>query len=372
MIPGVRKAVASASPYTPGKTVEEVRREFGPARIIKLGSNENPWGPFPAARTAMVDEISRMNMYPDVSFRELKERIAGQFGLTPEWVALSHGAEGMLQTLGKVFLDPEDEEVVLSRGTYGLYREISLVMGAVLQEVSLLENFSIDMQGIQESITGKTKLIWLNNPNNPTGLILPPKRIEDFIRNLPEGTWTVLDEAYGEFALKGSLPDTVALLEEGRNLVVVRTFSKAWGLAGARIGYALARPELVRVIDTVSEPFNANRMAIAGACASLREDGEAFRSALKFIVSERGRVSDALRGMGLKILGSSTNFIFFTLPVDAEEVSRKLLKRGIIVRPCGGWGFPRSIRVSTGTSEENTLFLESLAEILAEEKGETI
>jgi len=109
MIPGVRKAVASASPYTPGKTVEEVRREFGPARIIKLGSNENPWGPFPAARTAMVDEISRMNMYPDVSFRELKERIAGQFGLTPEWVALSHGAEGMLQTLGKVFLDPEDE-----------------------------------------------------------------------------------------------------------------------------------------------------------------------------------------------------------------------------------------------------------------------
>ena len=371
MIPGVRKAVASASPYTPGKTVEEVRRELGLERIIKLGSNENPWGPFPAARTAMVDEISRLNMYPDVSFRELKELIAGQFGLKPDWVALSHGAEGMLQTLGKVFLDPEDE-VVLSRGTYGLYREISLVMGAVLREFALLDNYSVDIAGMEKSITEKTKLIWLNNPNNPTGLILPPKRIEEFIRNLPEGTWTVLDEAYGEFALKGSLPDTGTLLEEGRNLVVVRTFSKAWGLAGARIGYALARPELVRVIDTVSEPFNANRMAIAGACASLREDGEAFRSALKFIVSERGRVSDVLRGMGLKILGSSTNFIFFTLPVEAEEVSRKLLKRGIIVRPCGGWGFSRSIRVSIGTSEENTLFLETLAEILSEEKGENV
>jgi len=170
----------------------------------------------------------------------------------------------MLQTLGKVFLDPEDE-VVLSRGTYGLYREISLVMGAVLREFALLDNYSVDIAGMEKSITEKTKLIWLNNPNNPTGLILPPKRIEEFIRNLPEGTWTILDEAYGEFALKGSLPDTGTLLEEGRNLVVVRTFSKAWGLAGARIGYALARPELVRVIDTVSEPFNANRMAIAGA-----------------------------------------------------------------------------------------------------------
>jgi len=139
----------------------------------------------------------------------------------------------MLQTLGKVFLDPEDE-VVLSRGTYGLYREISLVMGAALRETALLDNFSVDIAGMERCITEKTKLIWLNNPNNPTGLILPPERIEDFIRKLPEGTWTVLDEAYGEFALKGSLPDTRALLEEGRSLVVVRTFSKAWGLAGGQ------------------------------------------------------------------------------------------------------------------------------------------
>ena len=369
MIPGVRKAVASASPYVPGKTVEEVRRELGLKRIVKLGSNENPWGPFPAARAAMAEEIVRLNTYPDVSFRELKGLIARQSGLEPEWVALSHGAEGMLQTLGKVFLDPGDE-VVLPMGTYGLYREISLVMGAVLREIPLGNDFSMDLEEMRKAITGKTKLVWLNNPNNPTGLALPPEKVEDFVRGLPEGTWVALDEAYGEFAAPGSLPGTKALLEEGRNLVAVRTFSKAWGLAGARIGYALARPELVTVIDTVSEPFNANRTAIAGASAALREDGEAFRAALDAIVSERERVSCSLGAMGLRVLPSNTNFIFFTLPLDASEVSRMLLERGVIVRPCGGWGFPRSIRVTVGTAEDNSFFLEALGQVLAERKGE--
>lgn len=193
---------------------------------------------------------------------------------------------------------------------------------------------------MKKAITGKTKLVWLNNPNNPTGLVLPPEKVEGFVRGLPDGTWVVLDEAYGEFAPPGSLPGTKALLEEGRNLVAIRTFSKALGLAGARIGYALARPELVTVIDTVSEPFNANRTAIAGASAALREDGEAFRKALDAIVSERQRASCALAAMGLRVLPSSTNFIFFTLPLDASEVSRMLLERGVIVRPAGAGDFP--------------------------------
>lgn len=365
MIPGVRKAVGDASPYAPGKTVEEVRRELGLERIVKLGSNENPWGPFPAARRAMMEEVDRLNTYPDVSFREMKNLIARQFGLTSEWVALSHGAEGMLQTLGKTFLDPGDE-VILSKGTYGLYREITLVMGGALREVSLCEDHSVDLRGMEGCIGEKTKLLWLNNPNNPTGLALPPKKIESLARRLPEGVWLALDEAYGEFTVPGDLPDIKTLLEEECNLVVVRTFSKAWGLAGARIGYALARPDLVRIIDTVSEPFNANRTAIAGACASMREDGEFFRNALSAILSERSRISSSLDILGLPVLPSSANFVFFTLPFDAAVAARKLLERGVIVRPCGGWGFPNSIRVTVGRPEENDFFLKALGAVISE------
>ncbi len=364
MIAGVRKAVAAATPYIPGKTVEEVRRELGLEKIVKLGSNENPYGPFPAARRAMTEEIGKLNAYPDVSFREIKGLIGERFGLGPEWVAISHGAEGMLQTLGKVFLDPGDE-VILSRATYGLYREISLVMGAALKEVMLKEDLSVNLREMERAVTGRTKLIWLANPNNPTGLLLPKKSVETLIKRLPRGVWLVLDEAYAEFASPEELPSVAKLLEAECNLIVVRTFSKAWGLAGARIGYALARPEMVRTIDTVSEPFNANRVAIAGASASLKGDEAPFNEAIAATVRERERVTKALLGMGGKALQSHANFIFVTFQADADEVFGKLLRRGVIVRPCGGWGFGSSLRATVGTPEQNDFFLAALRGVLS-------
>ena len=364
MIAGVRKAVGAATPYVPGKTVEEVRRELGLQKIVKLGSNENPYGPFPAARRAMTEEIARINTYPDVSFHEIKSLIGERFGLGPEWVAISHGAEGMLQTLGKVFLEPGDE-TILSRATYGLYREISLVMGATLKEIMLKDDLSVNLREMERAITGRTKLLWLNNPNNPTGMLLPKKSVENLAKRLPRGVWLVLDEAYAEFASPEELPSVAKLLEAECGLIVVRTFSKAWGLAGARIGYALARPEMVRIIDTVSEPFNANRLAIAGASASLKEDEPAFNQALAATVRERERIAKALHDMGGTTLPSHTNFIFVTFQADAGEVSGKLLRKGVIVRPCGGWGFGCSLRVTIGTPEQNDFFLEALRGVLS-------
>jgi histidinol-phosphate aminotransferase len=364
MIAGVRNAIRLATPYVPGKTVEEVRRELGLQKIVKLGSNENPYGPFPAARRAMSEEIGRLNTYPDVSFREIKSLIGERFGLGPEWVAISHGAEGMLQTLGKVFLEPGDE-AILSFATYGLYREISLVMGATLKEILLKDDLSVNLRGMERAITGRAKLLWLNNPNNPTGLLLPKKSVENVIKRLPRGVWLVLDEAYAEFASPAELPSIRELLEAGCNLIVVRTFSKAWGLAGARIGYALARPEMVRIIDTVSEPFNANRIAIAGASASLKSDEAAFNEAIAATVRERQRVAKALHDMGGSVLPSHTNFLFVTFRTESGDVAGKLLRRGVIVRPCGAWGFGSSLRVTVGTPEQNDFFLEALRGVLS-------
>lgn len=227
----------------------------------------------------------------------------------------------------------------------------------------------MDLEEMKKAITGKTKLVWLNNPNNPTGLVLPPEKVEGFVRGLLDGTWVVLDEAYGEFAPPGSLPGTKGLLEEGRNLVAIRTFSKAWGLAGARIGYALARPELVTVIDTVSEPFNANRTAIAGASAALREDGEAFRKALDAIVSERQRASCALAAGPPGAAVQHQLHLLHPSPGRVGGIPHAPGAGGHRP-PCGGWGFPRSIRVTVGTAEENSFFLESLGQVLSERKGE--
>ncbi|HCP06876.1 MAG TPA: histidinol-phosphate transaminase, partial [Synergistaceae bacterium] len=227
-----------------------------------------------------------------------------------------------------------------------------------------MDGYSTDMKGIIDAVTDRTRLVWLCNPNNPTGTVFEPGLLGSLLENIPESAWVVLDEAYAEFASPGDLPDRSRLILEGRNLISVRTFSKAYGLAGARLGYGIAREEVITAIDTVSEPFNANRLGIAAGVAVLTKDREACESARLLIVSERERVSRQLGMMGLEVVPSRANFIFFETPRFADEVAGDLLRRGIIVRPCGGWGYERAIRVTVGTEEENNFFLEALEETL--------
>ena len=359
-VKGLRPEVLSMETYVPGKTIEEVRRELGLERVVKLGSNENPYGPFPKALEAMMKELAEANRYPDIAFEEIKGLLAKLHGVTQKNIAISHGAEGMLQAMGKCFISPGDE-VLIPSATYGLSREISRLMGAKVVNIPM-NGYSTDMKGIANAVTDRTKLVWICNPNNPTGTVIDPESLEKFFMALPEDAWVVLDEAYAEFASPEELPDRARLISEGKNLVSVRTFSKAYGLAGARLGYGMAREEVVTAIDTVSEPFNANRLGIAAGVAVLTRDREACERARALILTERERVSQHLQAMGMSVVPSRTNFIFFDTPFHAENLAEELLYRGVIVRPCGGWGYQGAIRVTVGTEEENDIFLAALKE----------
>lgn len=363
-IKGLRKAIARVNPYQGGKTIEEVKRELGIKEVIKLGSNENPYGPFPVVKEAMKKELDSLNCYPDVNFKEIKKLITDLYGVTSEWTAVSHGAEGMLQTLGKCFIE-EGDEVIIPDAAYGLYKEISRLMGAKVIETPMKE-YAIDLNAVRKAITPKTKLIWLANPNNPTGTVFPIEDFHELLDCLPETVWVVLDEAYAEFADGKALPDCIDLIRCGKRLVCVRTFSKAYGLAGARLGYALADPDLITVIDTVSEPFNANRIGIAGATSVLTEGLEEYREAMDRLLSDRRKVEKALLKMGMSVVPSSANFVFFKTPCEADYLANELLVRGIIVRPCGFWGYPNHLRVTVGTSEQNHAFLKNLSLVLDE------
>ncbi len=359
---GLRPEVLSMDPYEPGKTIEEVRRDLGLEKVIKLGSNENPYAPFPEALEAMRAEMRNANRYPDIAFEEIKGLLAGIHGVGAGNIAISHGAEGMLQAMGKCFIEKGDE-VLLPSATYGLYREISKLMGARIVDVPL-KDFAVDLERAAEAVTERTKLIWLCNPNNPTGTIVDPCLLDRLFEKLPETAWVILDEAYAEFAPKDLLPDRARLISGGRNLVSIRTFSKAYGLAGARLGYAITSEEAVTVIDTVSEPFNANRIGIAGGVAVLTRDREACERARLAIIADRQRISGSLQRMGLSVVPSHTNFVFFETPFPAGIIADELLKQGVIVRPCSGWGYDRAIRVTVGTTAEVNVFLETLEKIL--------
>ncbi len=363
-VPGIRDEILKARAYVAGKTIEEVKRDYGLTDVIKLGSNENPYAPFPAARQAMIDEIERINEYPDASFRDLRAMIGSRFGRDAASIAIGHGAGGILETIAATFLRTGDE-VILPTQSYGLYREISKVAGAVVREVALNEHYTIDPDAMREAITDQTKLVWLCNPNNPTGTIIDVAAYERLRDALPPNAWLVVDEAYAEFAAEENLPATARDLDT-HNVIIVRTFSKAYGLAGGRIGYAVARPQLITVIDTVSEPFNANRIGIAGARACLSDDWDVIQSTRARICSSRSYLEDALVRRGLTVTPTHTNFVFFESRFDAERLADVMLRNGVIVRSAAAWGYPKHTRVTIGTEDENETFLQTLDNALVQ------
>jgi len=366
LIKGIREEVKNVNPYIAGKTIDEVKAIYNLDEIIKLGSNENAYGPFKHAKQAMIDEISNVFMYPDKTYEELKKILAGRFGVEADQMAIAHGAGGMLETLARTFIAKGDE-VIIPEQTYGLYFEISKLMGGTIVTVPLSQDYCIDVDEIIQKISDKTKVIWLCNPNNPTGTVIDKEGFNRLLGALKPHTWLVLDEAYAEFAEQHALPDAIAKIEEGHNLIVVRTFSKAYALAGVRIGYAIASKAMIKLIDTVAEPFNANRVGLMGAIASLKEDQQEYEKALNAILKDRKMLRETLSKFGFKCIKSHANFVFCETPYNAEELSEHLLRSGIIIRPCSGWGYPNAIRITVGTTYENQKFLEILKRVLAEE-----
>lgn len=361
-IPGIRNTIKGLTAYQPGKFIEEVQDEFGLDQVIKIASNENPYGPYPQSIVRMKQEVEKLNQYPDANFKSLRHTLGRIHGISPDCISLSHGAEGMLQTIGKCFLS-ENDEVIIPDATYTLYKEISKVMGAKVVHASM-DGDSISLETIEAEVGSKTKLIWLANPNNPTGTTLDPAAFHLFLKRLPAHVWVVLDEAYAEFADADRLPDRASLIREGLSIICVRSFSKAYGLAGARLGYAIASEEMVTVINTVSEPFNANRVAIAGAIAAINEDGAYFTKTVDRIKNDRADTEKKLLGLGLRVIPSQGNFIMFETPMAADDIFNALLRAGVIVRPCTAWGLDRMIRVSIGTPEQMEIFITALSQIL--------
>jgi histidinol-phosphate aminotransferase len=349
--------------YEPGKPIEETARELGiePGAIIKLASNENPLGPSPKAVQAMRAALGNAHLYPDGSGFCLCKAIATKLDLPRENIILGNGSNEALEFLGHAFLDAErQDEVIASQYAFVVYKLIAASFGAHMIEVPSLD-YQQDLDAMLEAVTPRTRLIFIPNPNNPTGTLISQHAIDRFMSRVPEKVIVVFDEAYFEFL--DDPPDTLRFIREGRHVVVLRTFSKIHGLAGLRIGYAVARPDVTEVLHRTRQPFNVNSIAQAGAMAAL-EDEAHLRETKRVIDEGRAYLQEQLAEMKLPFLASVANFVMVNVG-DACAVFEKLLRRKIIVRPLKGYGLSEWVRISVGTMEQNRELIAALNHVMA-------
>ena len=358
---GIRKALIGIPPYVPGKPVEEVARELGITNVCKLASNESVTGPSPLALEAIRSHLADVHRYPDDTSYYLTRSLAGKLRVRPEEILLGNGADEVLLLLGQMFLDPGDE-CVFAFPSFTVYRKATRVMAAVPVE-SPLKGFRIDVKDILRRITSRTKMVFLCNPNNPTGHLLPGDEIRYFLDNLPDHVFPVIDEAYKEFVSSPDFLDGVSLFREGRSLGAVRTFSKIYGLAGLRVGYAVVPEELSSLATSIRNSFNINRLAQHAALAALEDEKHVART-IALTAEGRRQLEEGLSKVGLKPIPSQTNFVCADSHRNAEEIHRQLLARGFIIRPLTAFALPTYIRITVGTIEENSRVLKELEEVL--------
>jgi histidinol-phosphate aminotransferase len=353
--------------YQPGRPIEEVARELGldPQSIIKLASNENPLGPSRLALAAMRKAVTQVNLYPDGSAFYLKQKLAAKLGLTPVHLVLGNGSNEILELLGHTLLSPE-ADVVVSQYCFAVYPIVTALFGARLISVPARE-YGHDLDAMLSAITPNTRIVFVANPNNPTGTAVTSQALGQFLNHVPPGVLIALDEAYVEF-----LPDPLDLVQEIRNgakqnLILLRTFSKIYGLAGVRIGYGIGNPDLISQLEKVRQPFNVNAIAQAGALAALDDTAHADKTRR---ITSRGLklYGRAFRKMGLEFIPSSANFILVRVG-DGQRVFNELQKQGVIVRPMAGYQLPEWIRITIGTPKQNQRCLKALKTALAPAPG---
>ena len=348
--------VRAISPYQAGKPITQLAREMGipVERIVKLASNENPLGMSPKAKAAMEKAIASLERYPD-DF-ELKSALARHTGLSVDHIVLGNGSNDVLDLIARVFLAP-GRSTVFSHHVFAVYPLASLSAGAELIAVPA-KDFGHDLDAMRGAVRPDTRLIWIANPNNPTGTFLPYPQLKAFLQALPADVVVVLDEAYNEYIPPAERVDTTVWLREFPNLVITRTFSKIYGLAGLRIGYALASDEIADLMNRVRQPFNCNNLALAAATAAL-DDHEFLARSYALNRAGMEQIVNGLKRFGLTHIPSHGNFVTFRVG-DAAAANRKLLEQGVIVRPIGGYGMPEWLRVTIGTETENLRFLEAM------------
>jgi histidinol-phosphate aminotransferase len=357
-----RKTVFSISPYVPGKPIEEVQREYGIDDVIKLASNENPLGPSPLAVEAMRNSISNVNVYPDGNCFYLKRDLAASLGCQADQLMVGNGSDEVLKLIAETFLDPGDE-IIFAQPTFSEYEFVCRVMDAVPVAVPVDSNFAHDLPAMSGRISGRTKIVFICNPNNPTGDIVTGDALKDFLDKIPEHVIVVVDEAYREYTTDPAYPDSLAYVREGRRLISLRTFAKIYGLAGLRIGYGISSPEIISLINRVKEPFNVNCLAQVAARAAL-QDVEHLRRSRELVASGKSFLYGHFDRLGLKYVPTQANFIFVDIGVDSRSAFRSLITEGVIVRTGDIFGYPNYIRVTIGTPEQNLRFVQALQKVL--------
>jgi histidinol-phosphate aminotransferase len=357
-----RPAIHRLKPYVPGKPIEQVQRELGLTEVIKLASNENPLGPSPKALEAAMRALQDAHRYPDDSYYRLRHKLAQVYQMPLETILLGRGSDELLLHIAQTFLG-EGDEAVMSDPSFVMYGILTTLMGATPVKVAL-KDFVHDVAALLSAITPKTKVVFLDNPNNPTGTILRERAVRALLDELPDGVLLVLDEAYAEFVEATDYPNGLDFVRDGRPVVVLRTFSKAYGLAGLRIGYGFAPPEIARLLLKVREPFNVSSIAAAAAEAAL-DDREFLEQVRKTVWTGKRLLYRGLEQLGIRYVPTEANFVLMDVGRDCRAVADALLRKGVIVRPCDVFGLPTHLRVDVGTPEQVERFLAALRQVLA-------
>ncbi|KYD28435.1 MULTISPECIES: histidinol-phosphate transaminase [Geobacillus] len=357
----VKESLRGLSPYQPGKSIEEVKREYGLSEIIKLASNENPYGSSPAVKAAIAARLDHLAFYPDGYARTLREKVAKHLGVKETQLLFGNGSDEVVQIVCRAFLEP-GANTVMATPTFPQYRHNAVIERADVREVPLVDGRH-DLEAMLNAIDGNTRIVWICNPNNPTGTYVNETELRAFLDRVPPHVLVVLDEAYYEYVTAADYPQTVPLLNEYEQLLIMRTFSKAYGLAALRVGYGIANESLIRAIEPAREPFNTSTIAQAAAVAAL--DDQAFiRVCVERNRAELERYYRFCEENGLKYYPSQTNFLFMEVGVDGDEVFRYLLERGVIVRSGRALGLPNGVRITVGTKEQNDRVFTLLSEML--------
>jgi histidinol-phosphate aminotransferase len=356
----VRKNILKVEPYLAGKPIEETKRQLGLKEVVKLASNENPLGPSPKAIKALRKKLPFIHRYPDANGFYLKKRLAKFYNIDPVNIALGNGSDELIELIIKAFVE-DDEGVLTSETTFLEYKIISSVMGRAVT-IAPLKYFKYDLDAIKRRINKKTKVIFIANPNNPTGTYITKFELEDFLKDLRDDILVVLDEAYDAFIDVDDFPSSLSYIKR-KNVIILKTFSKSYGLAGLRIGYALGSPEIISFLERVRQPFNVNSMAQEAAMAAL-DDKSFLKKTRKLILSGKKYLYDELGQMGIAYVSSVSNFVLIDVGRDGVLLFKEMLKFGVIVRDMSQYGLKNFIRVTIGTKKENERFIKVLKKVL--------
>lgn len=356
-----REVVNTISPYIPGKPISEVKRELGLKKVIKLASNENPLGPSENVKKAIIENLNELSIYPDGNCTELKLKLSKKLNVKPSQIIFGAGSDELTQLIANIFINPGDN-AIMAKPSFSRYETVTKVMGGIPIEVPL-KNYKHALDEFYNNINERTRIIWICNPNNPTGTIVKKDELYSFIKSIPSNIAVVVDQAYNEYIDDVDYPNAIEWLDEFKNLIVLQTFSKIYGLASLRIGYAITSEDIVENLNRVRPPFNVNQLAQIAALIALddeehvRKAKELNRKSLEFFYNE-------FEKMNLPYIKSYGNFVMVDVKKDAVDVFKKLLLKGIIVRPGDIFDMPSFLRITTGLESDNMEFIKALKEIL--------